>query len=106
MIISHKHKFVFVSVPKTGCCSVRHALNGFSDVKIVNSRNHPLRVHGPLVSLREYFTKEGWEWDKYIKLAGCRNPWDRIVSDYFYQIKIREDLKKYGKPEFQTWRRF
>ena len=83
MRISHKHKFVFVAVPKTGCCSARNVLDGFSDVKSVNVRDHPLRHHTTLMSLQEYFTKEGWEWDKYIKLAGCRNPWDRIVSDYF-----------------------
>lgn len=91
MRISHKHKFIFVAVPKTGCCSVRSVLDKFSDIKSVSIENHIFRHHTSLHKLKQHFEREKWHWDNYIKIVGCRNPWDRMVSDFFYQIKLRKE---------------
>ena len=99
--ISHKHKFIFVAVPKTGCCSVRCVLHNFSDIESVDTEDHIFRHHTNLRKLKKHFEEEKWDWDNYIKIGGCRNPWDRMVSDYFFQIKVRKERIRHGYSKSQ-----
>ena len=79
-----KEKAVFVHIPKTGGASIREALK-FSDVRIIL---HNLRdPHN--VSLAQYIDSNPLAYS----FAIVRNPWDRLLSAYFF-------LKKGGlKPE-------
>lgn len=91
MIISHRHRFIFVAVPKTGTHSVRQALReqmGPEDVEQVGlfvDKRFPWPElaairHGHL-SLRQIapFVGEDVLRD-YFKFAFVRNPFDRFVS--------------------------
>jgi hypothetical protein len=98
MRISHKHKFVYIAIPKTCSTSIREALNSHSDI---NSNVDPSYDHHIMAKhLRQNFEKNGWNWDEYFKFTFVRNPWERQVSRWFYAINsanadvCREDYSK------------
>ncbi|HEY2069764.1 MAG TPA: sulfotransferase family 2 domain-containing protein [Rhizomicrobium sp.] len=74
MIVSSRHRFVFAHVPKTGGISIRAALEPFAD------KANGIGVHDTLNTLLAARP----ETRAYFKFAFVRNPWDRLVSFYFY----------------------
>ena len=99
MILSHKYKFVFIGVPKTGTQSMSEILSlyektpptRFLDKTNKTGYHQPFYAHAKAETVKKYFIKNGWDWDKYFKFCFVRNPWDRAVSSYFY--KLRTDFK-------------
>jgi len=98
MRISHKHKFLFIEVTKTGSTSIRGALSQFSDIPAttekdsphpLNILNHtsPFRIHAPAWELKNQFKESEWNWSEYFKFAFVRNPWDRLVSMHNYKLR-------------------
>ncbi len=91
MIISHRHKFIFFAVPKTGTHAVRFALRphlGKDDEEQVGlyvKRRMPqaelakLR-HGHITCQQAKSVLGDEVWDNYFKFAFVRNPFDRFVS--------------------------
>ena len=89
-MISHKHKAIFVHVPKTAGSSMRmyFGKRGFG----------PVEYHAPDGSNDDitgvYVNGTAWRikrnllnvWDDYFKFAFVRNPWDRFASNYFFLI--------------------
>lgn len=87
MRISHKHKFVFIAVPKTGSTSVRSIIDPYSDIVSVNDRNSPYKHHTTALNLKKHFESQGWNWGDYYKFSVVRNPWERRVSSWAYRLK-------------------
>ncbi|MEM6252385.1 MAG: sulfotransferase family 2 domain-containing protein [Cyanobacteria bacterium P01_D01_bin.156] len=138
MIISHKHKFIFIKTTKTAGTSVEIALSRFCGeddvVTPLMQKDEVMRKeyggHGPqnferACKLTEYSKGDWWrllsqgkrskvslfwnhitanqiksrispdQWDSYYKFCFVRNPWDRAVSRYFWNIErdgIHENL--------------
>jgi len=88
MRISHKHKFVFLSVPKTGSSSIREALFPYSDILSNGDTKSPYFHHVSAKVLKNHFRKMGWNWDDYFKFAFVRDPWDKLVSSYNYALNM------------------
>jgi hypothetical protein len=82
MRISHRHKFVFISVPKTGSTTVRKALNEHSDVRSDKDFSYPFHISA--YALKKRFMENGWNWDDYFKFSFVRNPWAVQVSRWSY----------------------
>lgn len=91
MIISHRHRFIFTAIPKTGTHSVRQALRehmgpgDHEQVKLFVERKLPYpelaRIGHGHVSLAEVRPVLGEEtFASYFKFAFVRNPFDRFVS--------------------------
>jgi hypothetical protein len=91
MIISHKHKFVFVAVPKTGTHSVRRALrdhmgpDDLEQVRLFVEKKFPWpelaslqHGHLSLTQVRPFMEEESF--CSFFKFAFVRNPFDRFVS--------------------------
>lgn len=91
MIISHRHRFIFVAVPKTGTHSVRHALrthlgrDDLEQARLFVEKALPwpelARVgHGHLsfAEVRPFMGEEAFA--SYLKFAFVRNPFARFVS--------------------------
>ena len=89
MRISHTYKFVFIAITRTGSTSIRSALDPFTD--ITSTPEGAFWHHTNTQKLKEEFDKRDWDWNSYFKFAFVRNPWDRLVSTYFY------DKKKLGE---------
>jgi hypothetical protein len=94
MRISHKYKFVYIAVTKTGSTTVRKMLNPLSDVVSDHSTESPYHHHTHAVDLKKHFKERGWNWDEYFKFSFVRNPWSRLVSLFNYQ---REYVRGYEK---------
>lgn len=91
MIISHRHKFIFVAVPKTGTHSVRQALReqmGEDDLEQVGlfvNKRFPFPElaqirHGHLTlrQVQPFLPPEDFK--SYFKFGFVRNPFDRFIS--------------------------
>ena len=99
-VISHKYRFIFVHVPKTGGSSFMTKFS--NNWKHLGKDDVVLGGHIPYTDIKE---KYPYEWARYFKLAFVRNPWDRAVSlwilrggrssflDFLKKTKSLEGLK-------------
>ena len=91
MIISHKHRFIFVAIPKTGTHSVRHGLRehmadgDMEQARLFVEKQFPIpelarlgHGHISLAEVRPFLSEEVFA--NYLKFAFVRNPFDRFVS--------------------------
>lgn len=91
MIVSHRHRFVFAAIPKTGTHSVRQALRAHlgpddvEQVKLFVDKEFPWpelarQRHGHigLEQVRPHLGEDIF--GSYLKFAFVRNPFDRFVS--------------------------
>ena len=98
MIVSHRHRFIFAAVPKTGTHSVRQALReqlGDEDVEQVGlfvDKRFPWadlaairHGHLSLRQVRPYLGEEAF--NGYFKFAFVRNPFDRFVSYCAFMLR-------------------
>ena len=77
MIISHKHKFLSLHLPKTAGTSFNKQLVEY-DEKDIFKIGHPTLME--LMSMKRFGNlREG-----YFKFTFVRNPFDRLVSAFFY----------------------
>lgn len=92
MIISHRNKYIFLCLPRTGTTAIRKEL-------CENYGGEPiLYKHAPYYKFIQQATEEEM---RYRVIASVRNPMDRIVSLY-YKYKSKHDgidkkqIKEYG----------
>ncbi|MES2271364.1 MAG: sulfotransferase family 2 domain-containing protein [Pseudomonadota bacterium] len=98
MIVSHRHRFIFAAVPKTGTHAVRQALReqmGDEDVEQVGlfvNRRFPWadlaaiqHGHLSLRQVRPYLGEEAFA--DYFKFAFVRNPFDRFISYCAFMLR-------------------
>jgi len=84
--ISHKHRFIFVHVPKTAGTSIKKALFPYADKNQIRFEdNHDKvtdcpgwRPHRPMtLGMREWCDNDGW-----LSFTVVRNPYARYASQY------------------------
>ena len=95
MIISHKYKYIWFRGWKVGGTSVESALVSHAiKTDIVahgESGRHDVRWGSPYP--RPQIIKEKVDkdiWDNYLKIVVIRNPWDVMVSSFWYQTNPSE----------------
>jgi hypothetical protein len=96
MRISHRHKFILFSSPKTGSESIRALLDPLSDVRDVpisrTTPAFPFYSHIRPIEMRAAFLRFGWPYDRYYRFVFVRNPWTRLVSLYRYALQTNLGL--------------
>jgi len=94
-MISIKHNFIFIHVPKTAGNSFQNILKNYSEDKIVSPAPHQdgierfelesfyegTRKHSSLSDYKERVEPDFF--DNAYKFTCIRNPWDRMISFYF-----------------------
>lgn len=73
-MISHSKKFIFVHITKTGGTSIDIALRKYTE---------NTKTHQSILEMKEEVAKN-FELNNYFKFCFVRNPWDKMVSQYFY----------------------
>ena len=88
MPISFHHKILFIHIPKTGGQSFERLLqipmkkeNFFTTITEYHSGTAPAQQHLHYQQLKSLVSPEVW---KFEKIAFTRNPWDRLLSTYFW----------------------
>ena len=107
MLVSHTKKFIFIKTAKTAGTSVesyfekycfepgtwelKHERNqqvndfGMVGGRGLNSRFEVLHAHLSAAKIRLLLPKDQWE--NYFKFSVIRNPFDRLVSRFFFNMK-------------------
>ncbi|MBD3413397.1 MAG: hypothetical protein GF421_03075 [Candidatus Aminicenantes bacterium] len=95
-MISHKFKCIFIHIPKTGGTSVEKSL--WTDFSRKNLFGRPnFTQTGVLHHLKAIHVQQKVGEDifkKYFKYTFVRNPWSRVLSQYFYTIQVRKDFQR------------
>jgi len=107
MLISHKHKFITIDIPKTGTRSLRESLLPLNiiDVRGLANFESEFYQHDFAIRAKKQFTKNRWNWNEYFKFTIVRNPWARYFSFFKYfksysEKYLRRDKSiSWDKPE-------
>jgi len=100
MIISHKYKFIFIKILKAASTSMEIALEKMCGPEdIVTPIKPPLESHHPrnygdfynhIVASEIKSRVSADVWNNYYKFCFERNPWDKLVSLFWWDIKRRK----------------
>jgi len=91
MIVSHKHKFVFIHIPKCAGFSITHALKpilGEDDIAIEGVGQHSFAR-----TIKEKYFESDDQWRGYFRFAIMRNPWARMHSVFYYNKHMSKTLE-------------
>jgi len=103
-MINHKHKFIFVHIPKTGGTSIQYLFTKNNNVTKKENKKH--------FTSNDYQRENVNEWNSYFKFSFVRNPFDFLVSYYIFRMKMingelgrteRFMSKKYKNSNFKSW---
>lgn len=104
MIVSHKHRFIFVKTRKTAGTSVEVLLSshcGEDDIVTPINPHEPPHVarnhdgcynHMPASAIRERIGEDAWR--SYFKFTIERNPWEKTLSYFHMMRQVREQPDK------------
>jgi len=105
MIVSHRNRFIFAAIPKTGTHSVRRALrvhlgpDDIEQVRLFGEKQFPFpelaalgHGHITLSQVRPFLGAEVF--DRYLKFAFVRNPFDRFVSYCAFMTRETDDFHR------------
>lgn len=103
-MISHKHRCIFIHIPKTGGASIEHIIWPSKKDKtelnlwmgFTSKYSNKYQTGGLQHLLASQVKKEVGDntFDNYFKFTIVRNPWDKAISQYTY-MKKREDLRSF-----------
>lgn len=118
MIISHKHKFIFIHIPKCAGSTIGNVIRNYygydrtlsnADKKdFIHFRSYEqegnstdLDQHDEYTKLKIYFDKQNLNIGEYFLFTFVRNPWARRVSQYEYARRVWINNKdKNPKPNY------
>jgi len=115
MLVSHTHKFIFIKTRKTAGSSIEKFLEPYAQVgpTISEWEDH----HTPAQIVKDYVGDQKWK--EYTKIISMRNPWDQVVSLYYWRgrkrkrrhlfskfIRGKQVINPARKMEFGEWVRF
>lgn len=94
-MISLRHNFLFIHIPKTAGNSIQNILKNYSEDKIVclgphqdgierfevRSESYKIHKHSTLAEYRDQLP--GRVFNDLFKFTCVRNPWERVISFYF-----------------------
>lgn len=90
--IDHENKYIFIHIPKTAGTSVRHALHQAQFSHQSKGTRLAFHKHTPALTIKRNISKSIW--NSHFKFAFVRNPWDLMVSSYYWWLRKG---KRYSK---------
>ena len=103
MLISNKHKFITIDIPKTATRSLRETLLPQNVIDIAGEPNlsADFYQHGTAMQCSESLQKLNKNFSDYFSFVIVRNPWDRYYSFFKYFKEYAEKYK--NKDESISW---
>ena len=91
MLVSHDYKFIYIKSRKTAGTSVQNYFSPYSKngIRILSGTGPG---HMPSSEVKELVGDEIWV--NYFKFTAIRNPWDAMVSMYFWRTHKRKWWRK------------
>lgn len=84
MLVSHQYKFIYIKTKKTASTSIQEYLKPYcGEDGIIEDK----KAHRPASSIKEIVGEEVW--NSYMKICPIRNPWDKMVSNYFWKRRLK-----------------
>jgi len=120
-VISHKHKFIFIHIPKCGGTSVELALLKNEGIDLKNYEKDDLdflneeqkqkfRIgydyKGITTQHRKIDEYKSDNEKKYFTFTFVRNPWERLVSEFFYIKKNKGCKCENFNMRYQSFKEF
>lgn len=103
MPISHKHKLIFIHIPKCAGISMWHSLGLTATKPNLISVTAPVLQHLLPKQLKgKYIDKKTW--DSYKKFTIIRDPYERVVSDFFWMKEYASHVITGSFDDFLTLR--
>ena len=111
-MLSLKHHFLFIHIPKTAGNSIQQVLDKYADENIVAVKPWQDGVEDFEIVSKKYGTSKHSTLREYRKILGkldykslykftvVRNPWDRAISTYFYTKKYRQPQENINRPNY------
>jgi hypothetical protein len=114
-MISDSCKFIFIHIPKTGGNSLTEFLKDLSTHKIIYGDNHfgknkSISImdkgidikHFPLILYKKFYADK---FQEYFKFTIVRNPYDRIMSLFFWHKRKQAPLDEviFKEDEFKNF---
>jgi len=92
-VISVKHKFVFIHIPKCAGTSVYKALMPEQDWYNINNTKHGgwddknkiQKQHATALQIKEFYCSN---FNDYFSFTFARNPWSKMASDYLWMTNL------------------
>lgn len=85
MLISEKHKFIFIAVGRAGSTSIYQALEHFAHEYQFDGCDQPIYSNGGLKHIPAIFAREKVkDWDSYFKFCFVRHPFTWVISQLFF----------------------
>lgn len=119
MIISHKYKFIFLKTRKTAGTSIEISLSRYCGVNDIitpispadeeirakfdkYSQNYKVGQknyynHIPANEIKSLIGEETW--NNYFKFCFDRNPWDKVISSYYYYSRKKVSFEQFLEME-------
>lgn len=109
MIINHKHKYIFIHIPKAAGTSITQALYPFSgsydlflgcgcgEESLTKKDGFKLHKHSPAQDVKIYATPE--RWNEYFVFTFVRHPIDRTISLYEWWQQTNGNWDREAKEE-------
>jgi chondroitin 4-sulfotransferase 11 len=87
MTISHSYKCIFIHVPKCGGTSINNIIDPSQTKPSCNCRRGQIVNKHDHTSAESIKNTNGQVFDSYYKFAFVRNPYDKLVSEYYWAGK-------------------
>jgi len=108
MIVSHKHKFIFIKTFKTAGSSIEKILHpqlGSDDILRGSDYDDTPSINAPSKGrhkgAEELLQTYPREFNDYFTFAVDRNPWDVVVSHFYWHKKATKTIDE--EIDFSTW---
>lgn len=88
MVFSEKNRFIFFAAGKTGTSSIEEILQHYGEELPFDLGPDVHPKHAPPRIVRQKLGEDAWS--TFFKFAFVRNPWDWVISNYFWNIRSNE----------------
>ena len=104
MPISDRYRLIFIHIPKCAGVTVWEGLSLSScRCNLINDKVAPVYQHMLPNQLKDKYIGQA-RWNSYKKMTIIRNPYDRVVSDYFWIVSKVGEFSTYKFDEFLSLR--